>query len=142
MSDDQIDITQQIDEPMNTFKVIHLSNRTEKYHLMRQVLLDSLLIQNTYCFFCHILTLTADDFNEMYGSFAYLVGRNDIEADLYLNVDQDALDHIIKYLQTTKINHNKISKNPENISEIIDLATMFGMSNLVAILRSAHLPSN
>jgi len=101
--------------------------------------LDSALTQNTYCFFYHILAKKTNDFNELYGSFACLFGRSEREADLYLNVDLEALQHIVKYVQTGKINGEDIYSDDWNmIDEIIDLATIFGMPNLVSMLRVLH----
>ena len=141
-----LDLTENDDIPLNAFDIIHISNRSDIYHLTRQVLIDSVLTQDTYCFFYHILTKTVEEFNQTYGSFAYLVARDKYgkyEADLYLNVDPDALDHIINYIQTTKINITKIKEhNPDTIEEIIDLATMFGMPNLVSILRTMSCPED
>lgn len=133
MSEENFDLTPQIDDPSNTFLLVHIHNRSTVYHMTRQTLLDSIITQDTYCFFYHIVAKSATEFNKMYGSFAYLVWKNTIEANLYLNVDSEALEHIIKYIQTGKINVNE-SKS-KSIDDIIDLATMFGMSNLVAMLR-------
>lgn len=168
---EEFNLAAHFDEPTNSFKVVHLHNKSSKYHLTRQVLLDSAITQDTYCFFCHILTKSVDEFNQMYGSFACLiekpltdfaiesvitfgklsrsnnsVDRNQsaadnksIQADLYLNVESDALDHIIRYIQTTKIDGQKIYANDwRRVDEIIDLATMFGMPALVSMLRNLH----
>jgi len=136
---EQFNLTPQIDEPTCTFKIVHLNNRSDTYHLTRQVLLDATLTQSTYCFFYHILAMDMDDFNKMYGSFACLIARSEIEADIYLNVDPEALNYIIKYVQTNKINGAQIySHNWKIIDEMIDLATMFGMPNLVSMLRNLH----
>ena len=138
-NEEQFDLTPQIDEPMNTFRVVHLHNKSAVYHLTRQVLLDSALTQNTYCFFYHILTKNSDEFNEIYGSFACLIGRSRIEADLYLNVHPDSLENIVQYVQTGKLNGEDIySNNWETIDEIIDLATIFGMPTLVSTMRNLH----
>ena len=127
------------DELLNFFKVVHLSNRSDVYHLTRQVLIDSMITQDTYCFFYHILSKSIDDFNKLYGSFACLIAQSDDEADLYLNVNVSALNYIINYIQTTKINIDRIkSDNEETVEEMIDLATMFGMPNLVSILRQSQ----
>ena len=135
--EEQFDLAPQIDEPMNSFKVVHLHNKSETYHLTRQVLLDSVLTQYTYCFFYHILAKDPEEFNDIYGSFACLIPQNIIEANLYLNVDSMALEHIIKYIQTSKLNQEFIyATDCHNINEIIDLATMFGMPNLVTMLRN------
>ena len=139
MSDnqDQFYLAPQIDEPANSFKVVHLCNQSKTYHLTRQVLLDSALTQDTYCFFYHILTMTIDEFNSMYESSACLIERSMIEADIYLNVDDDALSHIVKYVQTGKIDGKSLyNKNWKTIDKIIDLATMFGMPRLVTDLRN------
>jgi hypothetical protein len=138
-SEDEFDLTPNVDEPLNAFQVVHLLNRSDTYHLTRQVLLDSVLTQNSYCFFCHILNKSVNDFNETYGSFACLIQRNNIEADLYLNVNSGALEHIIRYIQTGKISTENICiGNYEDLTEIINLATMFGMPKLVNILRHCH----
>jgi hypothetical protein len=138
-TEEQFDLAPKIDEPTNAFKIVHIYNKSNTYHLTRQVLLDSTLTQNTYCFFYHILAESMNEFNKSYGSFACLIARNNIEADLYLNVDSQALDYIIKYIQTGKINGEAIyAENWKTVDEIIDLAAMFGMPNLVSILRGLH----
>lgn len=137
--DENFDLSMNMEEPIYSFKVVHLYNKSNTYHLTRQVLLDSTLTQDTYCFFYHILSKNSDEFNQIYGSFACLFARSEYEADLYLNVEMDALEHIIRYIQTGKINGEKIySQNWKLIDEIIDLATMFGMPNLVSMLRNLH----
>jgi hypothetical protein len=139
MSNDEenFDFTPNIEQPINLFKVVHMYNKSNTFHLTRQVLLDSALTQDTYCFFYHILSKNIDDFNTLYGSFACLFARTESETDLYLNVDADALGHIVRYIQTGKIDGKAIySENYEMIDEIIDLATMFGMPNLVSMLRN------
>ncbi|XWV26098.1 hypothetical protein QJ857_gp0982 [Tupanvirus soda lake] len=138
-NEEQFDLAPQIDQPMNPYKIIHLYNKSNVYHLTRQVLLDSRLTQDTYCFFYHILAKNMDEFNEIYGSFACLINRNRAEADLYLNVDSESLEHIIKYIQTGKLDAKNIySNNWKIIDEIIDLATMFGMPTLVSMMRNLH----
>ncbi|XWV24851.1 hypothetical protein QJ856_gp0932 [Tupanvirus deep ocean] len=138
-NEEQFDLAPQIDQPMNPYKIVHLYNKSNVYHLTRQVLLDSRLTQDTYCFFYHILAKSMDEFNEMYGSFACLINRSRIEADLYLNVDSESLEHIIKYIQTGKLDAKNIySNNWKTIDEIIDLATMFGMPTLVSMMRNLH----
>lgn len=133
-----IDLPQEPEEFMNSYKIIHIYNKNEKYHLTRQVLADSMLTQNTFCFFYHILTLDENEFNTTYGSFAFLIGRNAFEADMYLNVDSNSLFHIIHYVQTNKINCQEISmRSPFAIQELDDLASMLGMPNLVIILRNS-----
>ena len=133
---EQFDLTQSIDEPANNFKVVHLYNKSDKYHLTRQVLLDSSITQATYCFFYHILDRTIHEFNETYASFACLIERNTVEADLYLNVDSEALSHIIKYIQTGKMDEKQIyNNNHKTVDEMTDLAIMFGMPTLVSKLR-------
>lgn len=134
--EEQFDIISESDEPENEFKIVHLHNGSDVYHLTRQVLLDSVLTQDTYCFFYHILTRSDNEFNNMYGSFACLLIRNIYEADLYLNVNSDALYYIIKYIQTNKINDDIIGCDDKICCELIDLAIMFGMSNLTAMLRN------
>ena len=134
---DEFDLAPCMNEEMNSFRIVHLKNQNDTYHLMRQILLDSMLTQDTYCFFYHILAKGVDDFNVTYGSFACLMPQDDTEANLYLNVDSNALHHIVKYIQTTKIDIMEICKtNNKTIDEMIDLATMFGMPNLVLILRN------
>ena len=141
MSNDEenFDIAPNIEEPIYSYKVVHLHNKSKIFHLTRQVLLDSALTQDTYCFFYHILANNINEFNQMYGSFACLFGRSEYEADLYLNVEMDALEHIINYIQTDKIDGERIYSNDWRlVDQIIDLATMFGMPNLVSMLRNLH----
>lgn len=136
-NEEQFDLTPQIDEPLNSFLVVHVHNKSMIYHLTRQVLLDSTITQNTYCFFYHILAKNVNDFNEIYGSFACIIPNMITEADLYLNVNSDALEYIVQYIQTGKIDDENI--NQSIINEIIDLATMFGMPLLVSQMRSLLL---
>lgn len=131
-TEEQFNLVPQIDAPMNTFKVVHFSNKSSKYHLTRQVLLDSVLTDNPYCFFYHVLAKNTDEFNEMYGLFACLIPRNQSEAEIFLNVNADALNYIIDYVQTGKIPIDTSKNNPDMIHDLIDLATMFGMPSLVA----------
>jgi len=124
------------DDSAYNFRIVHLYNRSDTYHLTRQILLDSSLTQDTYSFFYHILAKSTKEFNEKYGSFAFIIARNQFEADLYLNVDPTALEHIVKYIQTGKINGPAIySQDWKIVDEIIDLAIMFGIPNLVTIMR-------
>jgi hypothetical protein len=117
---------------LNDFKIIHLRNQSKTYHLTRQVLLDSVLTQDTYSFFYHILLLDTDSFNEKYGSFACVIDRTSYEADLYLNVNSDALYYIINFIQTGKIDCMDVYQNHRKlVDEIFDLAIMFAIPNLV-----------
>lgn len=128
-----------LDVPYNTYRVVHLYNKCETYHLTREILLNSRITQDTYCFFYRILSREVEEFNDEYGSFACIISRNEDEADLYLNADSDALYHIVKYIQTGKIDGKNIyAKNYKTIDEIIDLATMLGMPVLVSMLRDLH----
>ncbi|AZL89272.1 hypothetical protein QKC54_gp0560 [Megavirus baoshan] len=139
MTDTEFNLTSQMEEIVNSFKIIHVYNKTKVYHLTRQVLLDSMITQNTYCFFCHILTKEIFEFNKSYNSFAWLIERSIDEADLYVNLNLEAFDHIVNYIQTSQIDGRKIyAENWRKIDEIIDLATLLGMSNLVYELRSLH----
>jgi len=126
----------EMDSYPNDFRIVHIYNQSSTYHLTRQVLLDSALTQDTFTFFYHILAMDISDFNEKYGSFAYIIERNISEADLYLNVNRDALHHIVNFIQT-----NKIAKmiDANMVEEIIDLATIFAMPNLVEYCNSSHL---
>lgn len=143
MSDNEnFELNPQINEIYNPWMIIHIYNRSNVYHLTRQVLLDSSITQNTYCFFYHILSKSVDDFNETYGSFAFILSKSDVEADLYLNVDIIALTDIIKYIQTGKIcNKNIYYENLELVKQIIDLSSMFGMPVLVSLMREIEFDS-
>ena len=81
--------------------------------------------------------MNIDDFNRRYGSFAYLKEKDVYEATLYLNVNQDALVHIINFIQT-----NKYNLENDIVDEVIDLASVFGMPNLIEriIVPIATLP--
>jgi len=127
-----LDFTPDIEIILNDFKIIHLHNQSSTYHLTRQVLIDSVLTQDTYSFFYHILLLSTDDFNEKYGSFACIFDRASYEADLYLNVNSDALHHVINFIQTGKVDCTRIYKEQRRlVDEIFDLAIMFAIPNLV-----------
>lgn len=122
---------------MNNFKIVHIKNQSSKFYLTRQALIDSALTQDIYSFFYHILSMNIDDFNRRYGSFAYLKEKDVYEATLYLNVNQDALVHIINFIQT-----NKYNLENDIVDEVIDLASVFGMPNLIEriIVPIATLP--
>lgn len=132
--DNSIDI---MDSDSNTIKIVHIYNKSDQYHLTRQVLLDSTITQGTFGFFCHILTKSIEEFNLSYGSIAYLSPVNENEYDLYLNVDKIAFENIVKYVQTGKIEQNDYYQlNNKIIEDMIDLATIFGMPILVTEMRN------
>ena len=80
-----------MEEQINFFKIVHIHNKSSRYHLTQQVLLDAIVKDSTYSFFYHILAKDVNDFNDFYGSFACIMARSEHEADLYLNVNNDAL---------------------------------------------------
>lgn len=134
---DNFELDVKIDEPLNMFNVIHVYNKTDVYHITRQILLNSILRQETDCFFYHILSMNTNDFNQLYGSVGCIIIRSNFEADLYLNANPDALEHVIKYIQTCKLDMKSIyGQNWKTIGEILDLATIFGMPKLVSVLRN------
>jgi hypothetical protein len=126
-------------ECLNSFGIVHIHNKSMVYHLTRQTLLDSALpiptdeslTQNTYSFFYDILSFDPKYFNQNYGSFAYIIPRSAEEADLYLNVNPLALDYIINFVQTEKLS----LVDDREIDQIVDLATIFAMPDLVEQLR-------
>lgn len=131
MSETQLafELNPQIRTPNNMFAVVHIYNQSDTYHLIRQLLVDSAMTESPYNFFYQILALPVSEFNTSYGSFAYIAPRYaDTEADVYLNVDAEALNYIIRYMQTAQL-----VKFP---TSVLDLATMFAMSNLINIIRS------
>jgi len=153
MSKQTIETTAKYEQLTNQFRVVHVYNQSKVYHLTRQILSDCALTsdcdptsdcsltQDNYCFFYHILSKDTNEFNSLYSSFACLIERSSIEADLYLNVDEDALYHIIRYIQTNKINGVDIyTENWKTVDELIDLATMFGMPSLVSEMRALQPP--
>lgn len=131
----QFESASDLDELANQFAIVHIHNQSKTYHLTKQILLESRMIQDN-CFFYHILSLDIEEFNETYGSFAYLVPGRIFMVDIYLNVDAKALHHIIEYIQTHQIDSISIyANNWKTIDNIIDLATMFVMPALIAELR-------
>jgi len=126
--------------PLNSFGIVHLHNRNDQYHLTRQTLLDSSIdntpddsiSQNTYSFFYHILSKDMQDFNETYKSFAYMTFHHEKEATIYLNVNCKALGYIIDCVQTGNLD---VPESKKIASEVIDLATIFAMPNLVANIK-------
>jgi hypothetical protein len=132
-------IIQDNEENMNSLRIVHVHNQSKTYHLTRQVLLDSSITQNTHTFFYHILSMETDEFNSRYGSFAFLIERTFEEADLYLNVSETLLHHIVMFIQTNKIDLIAIyNDNWRTIDDLIDLATIFGMSVLIKDLRDVQ----
>jgi hypothetical protein len=129
-----------IENVVNDFGVVHIYNKSCVYHLTKQTLLDSSLTipndesmtQNTYSFFYHILSKDLQSFNEIYGSFAYMTVLRSMEATLYLNVNSKALEYIVDYIQTGKLDPPSNTKSAE---EIVDLATIFAMPDLVEKIR-------
>lgn len=125
---------------LNDFNIVHFHNRNDVYHLTRQTLIDSSIdnmsedsmAQNTYSFFYHALSKIPSDFNETYKSFAYLTTYKPLEATIYLNVNCKALNYIIDCVQTGNIS---VPESRIIASEIIDLATIFAMPNLVANIK-------
>ena len=134
---DYFNLTSNETEFTNSFAVVHLHNRNCVYHLTRRVLIDSELTQNKYSIFKHVITMNVNEFNNTYGSFACLLDRSVREADLYLNVDPEAIDHIIQYMQSGRISRKIVYEdNTKIINKIINLATMFGMPSLVSAMKN------
>lgn len=129
------------DQPCHEYRVIHIYNRSDVYHITRQILQDCSFTQDSCCFFYHLLTKDTEDFNICYGSFAYLTLQSSDEAAVYLNVNCCALEHIVYYLQTGKIDMELVEVDEKRFREILDLAIMFGMPRLVNQLRH-HLLYN
>ena len=123
----------------NCFRVVHFHNKSQKYHLTKAILLDCVK-KEEQCFFSNIFYYDIDEFNYAYNSFATLISRNDeIEADLYLNVHQEALNLIIEYVQNGEINDELVyAINFKTMNQVIDLATTLGMPNLVQRLTDLH----
>ena len=115
---------------MPRFSVIHIHNQSLVYHLTGQLLQDLLFSEGQHCLFYQILDLNAEVFNRYYGSFATLLARSDQEADLYLNVDPEALSTVIQYIQTSKLVLPGCY-----VSHVLDLAVMFGMCKMVSDIR-------
>lgn len=136
-SEEEFHLNPNVDQPINGFKIVHIYNMSDVFHLTRQVLLDTKLIQESDCFFYEILTRETDDFNDLY-HFSCLIARNYIEADLYLNVDREALNYIISYIQTNSIDIQVIYTNSKLFSKIIDLSSMFVMPTLVSMLKNFY----
>ena len=119
-------------EPKNIYKVVHIYNKNQVYHINRQILLDSFFIEDEYNYFYNIIYDDISDFNKKYKNFSCLIFKSKYEADIYLNVKSHALKYIISYLQTGKINEKLIDTlENKKLQEIIDLAKMLGMSKIV-----------
>ena len=106
------------------YGIVHIHNKNDMYHLTRQILLDT-GIYDPACFFYKILTVAPSEFNKTYSSFAFLIERSSIEADVYLNVDSKSLETIINYAETGKI------LGTFNLVELENLARMLGLTRLV-----------
>jgi hypothetical protein len=147
-------------EYVSNIKVVHVHNQSKTYHIIKHVLETAHIIPmisveeicNNECdyaqftadttepvlsesFFRHILSLNPIEFNKTYSHVGYLVDKFGGEADLYLNVDPDALDHIINYIHSKQIDPVEIYRtNHRTIDAIINLASAFGMHHLVCIM--------
>ena len=130
-----MDFTPEINITSNLFRVVHIYNQSNKIHLTRQILMDSSLTQDTCSFFYHILSMDIDEFNNRYGSFAYLTEKDMYEGKLYINVNHEALMYIINFIQTNKIIQVRKSSL---VNEIIDLAIIFGMPNLIEKIKNPN----
>lgn len=117
------------DTATNGYRVVHLHNRNDVYHIMRQTILDLVITDETYGFFYNILSLHEEEFNETYKSFAYLVPINMHEANLYLSVDAVSLSHVINFIQTGELEE---VIEPNRLTKMVDLATIFGLSHLTS----------
>jgi hypothetical protein len=141
-------------------KVVHIHNQSKTYHVINQILKTAHIVPiisieeicNNECdydqfradpvepilsesFFKHILTLNPNEFNRTYSHVGYLIEKSVNEADLYLNVDPDALDHIINYIHSKQIDPVEIYRtNHKTIDAVINLASAFGMHHLVSIM--------
>ncbi len=133
-----------IDKVYNDYLVVHIHNQTDIFHLTRQVLLDSALKHNTCCFFYQILAEEADYFNQLYSAFACIIPSSRIEADIYLNVNCDALSQIIYYVQADQLimPNNEVNYiygdddiQSKSSIHLEQLARVFGMPELVERLK-------
>ena len=111
------------------YQVIHFHNRQDVFHLTSQILRDTAASHGEYCFFYRILTDDTDAFNRDYGSFATIIPRTQVEADVYLNVDQASLQTLIRYIQTDSLMGCTLT------SDLADLSYVFGLSALATSLR-------
>jgi hypothetical protein len=124
---------------LNGYELIRIYNCNQTFYLTRQAVLDSTIIQDTRTFFYDILLLNRFTFNKQYEKFAQLYQNIDIanSIDLYLNVNEIALKHIINYVQTDTIDGEDIYiNNYDDIRIIINLAKEFNLSKLVNKLES------
>jgi len=125
----------------NLYELIYIYNCNDTYYLTSDTLINSAIIQGSSTFFYHILTLSACDFNDVYGPFAYLRCdlNNNRVGHLYLNVDPVALSHIIKYIQTNYIDGPEIYKNNiEDIEHIIYLAHLMELPQLAERMNALY----
>src|SRR5579872_5825294 len=133
------DFCQQIYRNLNSYELIHIFNGNDTYYLTATTIIESALIQNKPTFFYHVLRLDLDQFNNIYGSFAYLKpDREDNRiAYLYLSVDPVALAHIIRYIQLDHIDGTEIYRNNyKDIAHFIHLAGLFDMPMLMNELKA------
>lgn len=111
------------------YAVVHYHNGEDVYHLSREILLDTAISHGRHCFFYRILSDDTDAFNQTFGSFATVIPRTQVEADVYLNVDRNSLGALIRYIQNGTLAGCVLSSN------LVDLAFVFGMETLVEKLR-------
>lgn len=111
------------------YQVVHFHNHQDVYHLSRQILLDSQIAHGEHCCFYRLLSTDTDQFNRDYCSFATIIPRTEVEADVYLNVDRESLQTVLRYIQTGRLNGCQLSR------ELVDLAYVFGLTKLVSAIQ-------
>lgn len=127
---------------LNDFKVLHIYNSNDQFHLPRQILVDSSLTGDAENIFYNSVALTTQSFNSSYSSLACLINRNTIEADMYMNVNPSSLRYIINYIQTGKLElMDECLSDDFLLSKTKDLANMFGMPKLLEKLENIQSPN-
>lgn len=140
---DDFDIGINFNESYKPFKIYHIYNKTDIYHLTKQTLIETGVIYGDYNFFFHIVHMDTEEFNDKYGSFACMLQKNMDESNIFMNIHAKAFSYIVNYIQTNKIDDDEIrQKNKKVVDEIIDLATMLGLPVLVTKLRDLSQNKN
>jgi hypothetical protein len=130
-------ITVQLDDVVNSYGMVCYRNRNDRYYLTYRILSNSGQTEGNSSFFYQALTQDVSSFNENFADFAWISPPNDTVRDfpiVYLDIDSDALRSIIEYLQTGNVDHFR-SQNTEQLVNLIDIATLFGMPELIKQLR-------
>lgn len=118
-----------------SYAMVCIHNRNDTYYLPFAALENSGTIDGNSSFFYRLIAAPPLEINNVFGSFCWMHESHrgsGHTADVYLNVDPEALNIINNYVQRNLL---PAEFSPSSLTHVIDLATIMGMPVLVASLR-------